>query len=78
MTLLPYLHSLELKEKEKECIHYFEEPYPAREISLVYHKNELKMQIIKSLHSTISGVIRGAIAFQNVKIISPTRERHKI
>jgi len=55
-----------------------EEPYPAREISLVYHKNELKMQIIKSLHSTISGVIRGAIAFQNVKIISPTRERHKI
>ena len=78
MTLLPYLHTLELKEKEKECVHYFVEPYPAREISLIYHKNELKMQIIKALHDTISGVIRGAIAFQNVKIISPTRERHNI
>ena len=78
MTLLPYLHTLERKEKEKECVHYFVEPYPAREISLIYHKNELKMQIIKALHDTISGVIRGAIAFQNVKIISPTRERHNI
>ena len=78
MTLLPYLHTLELKEKEKECVHYFVEPYPAREISIIYHKNELKMQIIKALHDTISGVIRGAIAFQNVKIISPTRERHNI
>lgn len=78
MTLLPYLHTLELKEKEKECVHYFVEPYPAREISLIYHKNELKMQIIKALHDTISGVIGGAIAFQNVKIISPTRERHNI
>ena len=78
MTLLPYLHTLELKEKEKECVHYFVEPYPAREIGLIYHKNELKMQIIKALHDTISGVIRGAIAFQNVKIISPTRERHNI
>ena len=78
MTLLPYLHTLELNEKEKECVHYFVEPYPAREISLIYHKNELKMQIIKALHDTISGVIRGAIAFQNVKIISPTRERHNI
>ena len=78
MTLLPYLHTLELKEKEKECVHYFVEPYPAREISLIYHKNELKMQIIKALQDTISGVIRGDIAFQNVKIIIPTRERHNI
>ena len=78
MTLLPYLHSLELKEEEKKRIHYFAEPYPAREISLVYHKNELKLQIIKALHDTIAGVIRGAIVFQNVKIVSPIRERHKI
>ena len=28
MTLLPYLHSLELKEEEKKRIHYFAEPYP--------------------------------------------------
>ena len=35
MTLLPYLHSLELKEEEKKRIHYFAEPYPAREINYI-------------------------------------------
>ena len=29
------------------------------------------MQIIDALYDVISGIIRGAIAFQNVKIISP-------
>lgn len=75
MTLIPYLHSLELKESEKKHIHSFAEPHPAREISLIHHKNELKLQIVKALHEVISGVIRGAIAFHNVKIISPTRKR---
>jgi LysR family hydrogen peroxide-inducible transcriptional activator len=29
------------------------------------------MQIIEALHDVISGIIRGAIAFQDVEIISP-------
>ena len=74
MTLLPYLHSLEIKDNEKKYLHTFAEPQPAREISLVHHKNELKLQIINALHEVISGVIRGAIAFHNVKIISPIRK----
>jgi LysR family hydrogen peroxide-inducible transcriptional activator len=40
-------------------------------VSIIYHKNELKMQVIDALHNVISGIIRGAIAFENVKIISP-------
>jgi len=71
MTLLPYLHTLDLKEKEQEKLRYFSEPSPAREVSLIYHKSELKIQIIDALHKVISGIIRGAIAFQNVQIISP-------
>lgn len=71
MTLLPYLHTLDIKEKEKENLHHFNEPTPAREVSLIYHKSELKMQIIEALQDVISGIIRGAIAFQNVEIISP-------
>ena len=71
MTLLPYLHTLEIKDKEKENLHYFNEPIPAREVSLIYHKSELKMQIIEALQDVISGIVRGAIVFQNVKIISP-------
>ncbi|MFV0564906.1 MAG: LysR substrate-binding domain-containing protein [Flavobacteriaceae bacterium] len=77
MTLLPYLHTLELNDSEKENLHYFNEPVPAREVSLIYHKSELKMQIIEALQSVISGVVRGAIAFQNVKIISPLPSKVK-
>lgn len=72
MTLLPYLHTLDLFENRKANLRYFQEPSPAREISLIYHKSELKMQIINALQNVIAGVVKGAIAFQNVKIISPT------
>lgn len=73
MTLLPYLHTLDLNDKLKENLRHFNEPTPAREVSIIYHKSELKMQIIDALHNVISGIIRGAIAFQNVEIISPLR-----
>ena len=56
-------------------LHYFNEPSPAREVSIIYHKSELKMQIIEALHNVISGIIRGAIAFQNVNIISPFHKK---
>ena len=71
MTLLPYLNTLDLNESMSKQLHHFNEPSPAREVSIIYHKNELKMQIIDALHNVISGIIRGAIAFQNVNIISP-------
>jgi len=75
MTLLPYLHTLDIKETEKGNLRMFTDPVPAREISLIYNKSELKMQIVEALRSTISGVVKGAIAFQNVKIISPLAQK---
>lgn len=71
MTLLPYLNTLELEDDKKKQLRHFNEPPPAREVSLIYHKKELKMQITNALIDVISGVVRGAIAFQDVKIISP-------
>ena len=71
MTLLPFLHTLDIKESEKNNLHYFNEPSPAREVSIIYHKSELKMQIIEALQDVISSIVRGAIAFQDVQIISP-------
>jgi LysR family hydrogen peroxide-inducible transcriptional activator len=71
MTLLPFLHTLDIKESEKKYLHYFNDPSPAREVSIIFHKSELKMHIIDALQDVISGLIRGAIAFQDVKIISP-------
>ncbi len=73
MTLLPYLHTLDIHKDQAAFLKYFEEPTPARQVGLIYSKSELKLQIIEALHSVISGVIRGAIAFQDVKIISPKR-----
>ncbi|AUC80922.1 hydrogen peroxide-inducible genes activator [Lacinutrix sp. Bg11-31] len=71
MTLLPYLHTLDINEKTRNNLKEFNAPSPAREVSIIYHKSELKMQIIEALQDVISGIIRGAIAFQNVQIISP-------
>ena len=71
ITLLPYLHSLDLKEKDKTKLKHFVAPKPAREISLIFPKNELKIHITNALREVISGVLRGAIAFQNIEIISP-------
>ncbi len=71
MTLLPYLHTLDHTKKESDYFRQFTKPSPAREVSLIYHKSELKLQIIEALRSTIAGVVKGAITFQNVQIISP-------
>nr|WP_299343001.1 LysR substrate-binding domain-containing protein [Allomuricauda sp.] len=71
MTLLPYLNTLDLDEKRKDRLKGFNSPSPAREISLIYHKSELKIQITDALREVISAIVRGAIAFQDVKIISP-------
>lgn len=71
MTLLPYLHTLDLSEVQTKNLRHFNPPSPAREVSLIYSKSELKMQIVNALYDVISGVVRGAITFQDVKIISP-------
>lgn len=73
MTLLPYLHTLDISSTKTKNLRYFKNPSPAREVSLIYSKSELKMQITNALYDVISGVIRGAIAFQDVKIISPKK-----
>ncbi len=74
-TLLPYLHTLDLKESDKPKLKHFKEPRPAREVSLVFPKTELKIHIIDALRTVISGVVKGAIVFQNVQIISPVPQK---
>jgi LysR family hydrogen peroxide-inducible transcriptional activator len=74
-TLLPFLHTLELNEESRKKLHHFKEPKPAREVSLIFPKTELKIHIIEALRQTISGVIKGAILFQNVEIISPLAKK---
>ena len=75
VTLLPYLHTLNLSEKDKKNIIEFGDPKPSREVSLIFPKNELKIHIVDALRQTISGVVKGAIAFQDIAIISPKLNR---
>ena len=71
MTIIPYLHSNNLSAKNIENIIPFEEPSPAREISMIYSKSQLKLPVINALMTTISSVIRGQIKYNDIKIMSP-------
>ncbi|GAB1309758.1 LysR substrate-binding domain-containing protein [Urechidicola sp. KH5] len=71
MTLLPYLHTLDLPEEDKQYLRNFEDPAPAREVSLIFHKSQLKMHLIDALKGVVDGLVRGAINFQDVEIVSP-------
>ena len=75
MTLLPYLDSIELPEKDRKFIREFNKPVPAREVSLVFHKSQLKIQMVKALKESIDSVVRGAISFHDVEIISPIQKK---
>ena len=71
ITLLPYLNAKQLGQKHQKNIKSFGVPEPAREISVIYHKRGLKLHIIDALHEKIRAIIRGAIVYEDVKIISP-------
>jgi len=73
VTLLPYLHYLDLNETDKKYIREFKKPYPSREVSVIYHKKGIKIQIISALHKEITMVIKDLIYFNEVKIISPLK-----
>lgn len=75
MTLLPYLHTLDIKSEDKSKLRPFKDPKPAREVSLIFPKTALKNHIIDALRSTIAGIVKGAIVFQNVQIISPLNKK---
>ena len=71
MTIIPYLHSNNLSSKNIQNIIPFEDPAPAREISMIYSKSQLKLPVINALMDTISSVIRGQIKYNDIKIMSP-------
>jgi len=71
MTILPYLQTRNLSNENKKKLRSFESPAPAREISLVSSKSQLKYPIIEALSQSIEGIVRGAIKFENIQLISP-------
>lgn len=78
MTLLPYLQTLDLNQKDTVYLREFKKPVPAREVSIIYHKSQLKIQLIEALKNVIDSVVRGVIAFNDVKIISPIQQKRGV
>jgi len=76
MTLLPYLQTEDLCERDKRFLRNFKKPEPAREISLIHAKDIFKKNITDALFKTIKGIVKGAIQFYDVKIISPLPAKH--
>jgi len=73
MTLLPYLNADSLSTEKKKNLKFFPNPAPAREVSLIHSNSMLKLPVINVLRSTISSIIRGAIKFDDIKVISPQK-----
>ena len=63
--------SVLILQKIRKNLIRFNDPNPAREISIVYSKTQLKLPIINALKSTISKIIRGQIEYNDVKIMPP-------
>jgi LysR family hydrogen peroxide-inducible transcriptional activator len=71
MTLLPYLQTEDLCDKDRKYLRNFNKPEPAREVSLIHSKDIFKKNITEALFKTIKGIVKGAIEFYDVRIISP-------
>jgi LysR family hydrogen peroxide-inducible transcriptional activator len=58
MTLIPYLHALELtQQKDQKRLKPFDSPKPTREISLIYSRAELKMPIVNAMAEIIKNSV---------------------
>ncbi len=75
MTLLPYLQTEDLCPADKKYLRNFKKPEPAREVSLIHSKDIFKKNITDALFKTIKGIVKGAIEFYDVKIISPLPQK---
>ncbi len=76
MTLLPYLQTEDLCPSDKKYLRNFKKPEPAREVSLIHSKDIFKKNITDALFKTIKGIVKGAIEFYDVKIISPLPQKN--
>jgi LysR family hydrogen peroxide-inducible transcriptional activator len=52
-TILPELALAEMSDKQRDRVRYFKSPEPAREVSIVMHRNFLKRRMIEALKAEI-------------------------
>lgn len=70
-TVLPYLNTLTLPEADREMLRDFISPTPSRQISLIHMQDSLRHKVNQSLITTIRGIIRAMIVYEQTRITSP-------
>lgn len=71
MTLVPYLHALDIQEADQKFVKPIADPKPTREISIVHTRAELKIKVIEELHKIIIASIPEKLASEKEEVISP-------
>jgi len=69
ITILPYLSSLDLEEKESDKLLWFKDPVPVREIGIVTHHYFVKKTLLDKLQEIIKA---------SVKELMPEVHTHKV
>lgn len=74
MTLIPYLTAEELAASDKQMVKPFDYPQPSREVSILYSRSQLKINLIQSLAHTIGKHIPNKLKEPEANnIVSPVR-----
>jgi len=71
ITLIPYLHALDLPEADQKSAKPIAEPKPTREISLVYSRAELKIRVIEELNKIILKSVPEKLTSEKNEVVSP-------
>lgn len=70
MTLVPYLHALDIPEVDQKYVIPIADPTPSREISIVHTRAELKIKVIEELHKIIVASIPEKL-MEEMEVVSP-------
>jgi len=73
MTLIPYLHALDLAEDDQKFVKPIADPRPSREISIVFTRAELKIKVIEELQKIILKNIPEKLANEQEEVVSPLK-----
>lgn len=71
MTLIPYLTGADLSKEDQQFLRPIAEPQPNREISLVFTRAQLKIQLIKQLGKLIQSTVPKRLLENNDQTVSP-------
>jgi len=69
MTIVPFLDYRNLNKEKRNKVYHFNKPYPSREISIVYKRNNLKKDLIIEISELIKSKLKSIETFSDVKII---------